>query len=154
MCAFACAWVRLRSPGESGQAAIETALAYMMMMTCVLGLIEFCMMTYTYAVYADAARHGVRYATIHGSNSSTCSGPSTGCSDPTAANVVTQVTNYAKVYTAPISGTTVNVSYPDSGGCTPPSRVIVSITYTYAPLFHYPGATHVFNVSSQGRILY
>ncbi len=124
------------------------------MMTCVMGIMEFCVMTYTYAVYADAARRGVRYATIHGSDSSNCSGPSSGCGDSTGANVVSAVKSYASAYTNPISGMTVQVSYPDSGGCTPPSRVIVTITYNYAPLFHYPGTSHVFQVISQGRILY
>jgi Flp pilus assembly protein TadG len=146
--------LQLATSCESGSVQIETALSYVMMMTCVMGIIEFCVMTYTYAVYADAARHGVRYATIHGSDSANCSGPTSGCGDSNATNVVNAVTSYAKPYTNPISGTTVQVSYPDSGGCTPPSRVIVTITYTYAPLFHYPGASHVFQVSSQGRILY
>jgi len=145
---------RLGTGDDSGSVAIETALSYMMMITCVLGIIEFCMMTYTYSVYADAARYGVRYATIHGSDSSNCSGPSSGCGDPTAANVISQVTSYASSYSTPLLGATVQVSYPDAGGCTPPSRVIVTISYAYASLFKYPGAAHNFQVSSQGRILY
>jgi len=140
--------------GDSGSVMLETAFAYMLMITCVLGIIEFCMMTYTFSVYADAARHGVRYAMTHGTDSSNCSGPSTGCGDPTGANVITQVTSYAQLYTTPVSGMTVQVNYPDTAGCAPPARVIVSITYTYASLFKYPGSSHVFQVSSQGRILY
>jgi Flp pilus assembly protein TadG len=131
---------------DSGSVQIETALAFMLMMTCVLGIIEFCLMTYTYSVYADSVRQGVRYATVHGSDSSNCSGPTSGCGDQTGANVVSVVTSYAKQYTAPISGMTVQVTYPDSGGCTPPSRVIVTATYTYASLFKYPGSPHVFQV--------
>ena len=139
---------------EQGSVLIETALSFMLMMTCVLGIIECCMMTYTYSVYADAARYGVRYATFHGANSSNCSGPTTGCGDPTGANVVSGVTSYASNYSTPVSGMAVAVSYPDTGGSTTPSRVLVTITYTYLPIFHFPGANHTFQVVSQGRIIY
>ena len=139
---------------DSGSAIIETALAYMLMMTCVLGVINFSMMVYTYAVYADAVRHGVRFATIHGSDSSTCSGPSTGCGDPEATNVVAAVKTYAQPYVASIAGSTITVTYPDAGGCMPPSRVIVSMSYNYVPLFRLSNSSFTFKVSSQGRILY
>jgi Flp pilus assembly protein TadG len=139
---------------ESGSVLIETALSYFLIMTCMLGIIECCLMTYTYSVYADAARHGARYASMHGSASANCSGPSSGCADATAANVVASVTGYASSYAAPVTGMTVVVTYPDTGGCAAPSRVVVTITYNYNPLFTFPGSTHTFQVSSQGRIIY
>lgn len=139
---------------ESGSVAIETALSFMLVITLVLGLIELCVMTYTYSVLADAARHGVRYATIHGASSSSCSGPSVGCADSSAANVVNDVTTYANNFARNISGMTVQVTYPDAGGSTTPSRVTVGITYTYQPMFHVLGSGPAFHVSSQGRILY
>jgi Flp pilus assembly protein TadG len=139
---------------EQGAVAIETALGFMLIMTCVLGIIECCMMVYTYSVCADAARHGVRYATLHGTNSVSCSGPSTGCADTTAANVVSDVTNYASAFSAPAASMTVTVSYPDLGGSTTPSRVVVTIAYVYQPLFRFPGTPTNFQVSSQGRIIY
>jgi len=147
-------WLERLKSGEVGSVVIETALAYMMMTTCVLGIIGFALMVYTYMVYAEAARHGVRYATVHGIDSSNCSGPTSGCADPTAANVVAVVSSYAQPYAAPISGMTVVVSYPDSGGCTSPSRVIVTVTYIYTPLFKPLPSGLVFQVSSQGRIIY
>lgn len=139
---------------DGGSVLIETAITYMMVMTCVLGIIECCLMTYTYSVYSDAARHGVRYATFHGTDSSNCSGPSTGCADATGANVVSDVTTYSSNYAAYVSGMNVQVNYPDAAGSAPPSRVLVTITYTYKPLFHFPGANHTFVVSSEARILY
>ena len=143
---------RAFSRQEDGAVLIETALVYMLMMTCVLGIIELCMMTYTYSVYADAARQGVRYATFHGKNSgANCSGP--GCTDSSGGNVVSVVTAYAAGYTAPVSGMTIVPNYPD-GTNAPPSRVTVTIRYTYQPLFLLPGASHVFQVSSQGRIFF
>lgn len=139
---------------ESGAVALETALSFMLVMTLVLGIIEFSVMMYTYSILGDAARHGVRYATIHGAASSNCSGPSTGCGDTTAANVVSDVKTYAAKFTHNVSGMTVQVTYPDAGGSTTPSRVKVAITYTYVPLFHVIGTGAAFHVSSQGRILY
>jgi len=146
--------VRQLRARDTGSAAVETALAFSLMMTCVIAIVEFSLMLYTYSVYADAARYGVRYATIHGSDSSNCSGPSVGCVDPTSANVVSQVTSYASAYAAPLAGAAVQVSYPDIGGCTSPSRVIVTVTYTYGQIFQAPLKGLNFQVSSQGRILY
>jgi len=139
---------------ELGAAALETALGLMLIMTCVLGIIECCMMVYTYSVYADAAREGTRYATLHGLDSVSCSGPSAGCADPTAANVISYVKTYATAYAAQTSSLTVTVSYPDVGGCATPSRVIVTVAYVYKPLFKLPGMSPSFQASSQGRIVY
>jgi len=139
---------------EGGAVMLETAASFMLVITLVLGIIEFSMMIYTYGVMSEAARHGVRYATLHGTDSSTCSGPSTGCTDPTAANVVNDVNTFAGSFLPTMSGATVQVSYPDAGGSTVPSRVTVSITYTYQPLFHFPGLSLAFHPSAQGRILY
>jgi Flp pilus assembly protein TadG len=139
---------------DSGSVAVETALAFTLMMSCVIAIVEFCLMLFTYGVYADAARYGVRYATIHGADSTNCSGPTTGCGDPNATNVVNQVVQYAKAYTAPVAGASVQVTYPDPTGCTPPSRVIVTVTYTYGEIFPAPLKNIAFQVSSQGRILY
>lgn len=126
----------------------------MLMMTCVLGIFGFALMVYTYGVYQDAARNGVRYATVHGVDSSSCSGPSAGCGDPAAGKVIDAVNHYAHAYAAPISGMSIQVSYPDVGGCTPPSRVIVTVTYTYTPIVKVVPSGLVFQVSSQGRIIY
>ncbi len=138
---------------ERGSIVIETALGFMITMTMVLGIIECCMQAYTYGVLEDATREGVRYASIHGTDSSTCSGPSSGCADSTAANVVTDVKNYAANFAGNLSAMTVTVTYPDASSSAG-SRVQVEITYTYAPIFHTPGTSHGLQVSSQGRIMY
>lgn len=152
-------WFCFRTPvrafgSESGSVAIETALSFMLIMTMVLAIVEFSVMAYTYSVLGEAARQGVRYATIHGTASSNCSGPSTGCADSSAANVVSAVTTYANNFTGNVSGMKVQVTYPDAGGSAAPSRVTVAITYTYQPMFHVIGTSPAFHVSSQGRILY
>jgi Flp pilus assembly protein TadG len=141
-----------RMGDESGSITIETAVSFMIMMTMILGIMEFCMMGYTYAVLEESAREGVRYAIIHGVDSSACAGPSSGC-DATAANVVLDVKNYAESFAGNVSAMTVNVTYPD-GTSTGTSRVQVAISYTYQPIFHFPGIAHVLSISSSGRILY
>lgn len=138
---------------EDGSVLVETLLSTMLVMTLVLAIIECSMMAYTYSVYQDAAEQGVRYATVHGTDSTSCSGPSVGCADSTGANVSSAVTSFAQSYVAYIKGMTILVTYPDSSSA-PPSRVEVSITYTYKPLFGLPGFSRSFNVSSEGRIVY
>jgi hypothetical protein len=85
-------------------------------------------------VLGDAARQGVRYAIVHGSDSPTCSGPSTGCDDQSGAIVVATVRSYAAQFLNTPEGVTVSVSYPDSSAA-PQSRVGVTVTYNYNPFF-------------------
>ena len=139
---------------DCGSVIIETAISYMIMMSCVFGIIGFTLMVYTYCIYQEAARNGVRYAAVHGIDSSNCSGPTTGCADQTAGRVVDAVNSYVRPFAAPIQGATVQVSYPDSGGCTPPARVIVTVTYNYNSPFQALPRGLTFQVSSQGRIVY
>lgn len=141
-------WMR----DECGSIMIETALGYMIMMTMVLGIIECSMMGYTFSVMEDAAREGVRYASVHGTNSPSCNGPSSGC-DATATNVGNDVKTYANTFTNGLTGMTVTVTYPD-GTSTATSRVKVALSCTYAPVFHFPGTAHLLQVSASGRILY
>ena len=138
---------------DSGSVTLETALAFMLTMTLVLGIIEFSMMAYTYSVIEDSARDGVHYACVHGSDSTTCSGPSPGCTDASGSSVTTEVLQYAQRYLAPLNASNVSVSYPD-GNSDPGSRIQVVITYSYQPLFHLPGANQTLQVSSASRIIY
>ena len=141
-------WIR----DDRGSIMIETTLGFMIMMTMVLGIMECSMMAYSYTVMEDSAREGVRYATVHGINSATCNGPSSGC-DATAANVIADVKAYAATFAGGLSTMTVTVTYPD-GTSTATSRVKVALSCNYSPVFHFPGAAHVLAVSSEGRILY
>jgi Flp pilus assembly protein TadG len=157
-CHFASARCGFRMwTNDSGSIQIETALGFMMIMTLMLGIIEVCMMGYTYSVLEDATREGVRYAAIHGTDSTACSGPGTGsgsaCSDASGANISNYVTVFTQQFCGNLSGMDVSVTYPD-GTSTPASQVQVMITYTYQPLFKLPGTRHTLQVSSEGRIMY
>ena len=144
---------RLFAADQKGSVALETTLGLTVMITLMLGVIEFSMMTYTYAVYAEAARRAVRYAVVHGNDSSVCSGPSTGCTDSTAANVVSAVTSAVSNLSTQATSLNVNVSYPDSS-CAPPSRVVVTVSYTYKPISGLSGLNRTFTTTSAGRIQY
>ena len=145
---------RRRFPlSDDGSLLVEAALALLVALPMVFWLFEMCMLTYTYSVLGDAARQGVRYAIVHGTDSTNCSGPSSGCSDSSGANVVTVVKNAAYYSFHNVSKMTVQVTYPDASS-SPPSRVNIAITYTYVPYIQLPGIVHTIQLSAQGRITY
>lgn len=149
---FALNFLRLGEDTGGGM-LIEMAAAFLVMMIMLFVVIEACMMGYTYSLLMDGAKEGVRYACVHGTDASTCIGPSPGC-DSTASAVTTDVTNYVTGLGANISGMQVATTYPD-GVSTGTSRVQVKITYTYKPLFKLPGLTYPsFSATSSGRIMY
>jgi Flp pilus assembly protein TadG len=137
----------------SGSLVLETALSLLVIIPCVFSIFEVCMLSYTYSTLNDSVRQGVRYAVSHGTDSSTCSGPSAGCSDATGANVANVVKNEAALSGHNLSGMVVTVSYPD-GASTPSSRVQVTATYPYVPFTAYPAFQQTLNVSAEGRIVF
>lgn len=136
-----------------GSLALETGLALMLAVPVIFVVFEICMFTYTLSVLGDAARTGVRYAIVHGTDSSNCSGPSSGCADSGAANVQSAVQQDAANTLHDMSAMTVNVSYPDNSS-SPPSRVIIAIHYTYVPYLNLPGLAQAMSATAEGRIVY
>ena len=86
--------IRGIAAGECGSLLIEFSISIWALLLMVFLIFEFCMSLYTYSVLSNAAREGVRYAIVHGSDSSTCSGPSSGCADTTGGNVTSVVTSF------------------------------------------------------------
>jgi len=138
---------------EEGSLVVETTLSLLLIIPMVFWLFEMCMLTYTYSVLADAARQGVRYAIVHGTDSDNCSGPSSGCADTAAANVKSVVRSAAAYSFHDLTQMTVQVTYPDHAS-NPPSRVNVTINYTYVPYIKLPGIANSVQLSAQGRIIY
>lgn len=138
---------------QGGSMLIETALALLAALPlCFFGF-EACMMTYTQGVLVDAANVAVRYAIVHGTDSTSCSGPSSGCGDATGANVAAVVTQDAAMSAHDISAMQVQVSYPD-GASTPGSHVLVTVSYVYVPYLHYAGLAKTLTATSEGVIVY
>ena len=141
-------WTDLR-----GSLLIETALALMLAFPVIFAVFEICMFTYTQAVLGNAARMGVRYAIVHGTDSGNCSGPSSGCADSAAVKVLSAVRQDAANSLHDLRAMTVNVSYPDTS-CSPPSRVVIVIHYTYVPYLNLPGLAQAMYATAEGRIVY
>jgi Flp pilus assembly protein TadG len=139
---------------EFGSILIEFALSVWTLFLLTFLIFEFCMTIYTYSVLSNAAREGVRYAIVHGTDSGSCSGPSSGCGDTAGNNVKTVVRGYAGVSFHDLSGMTVTPSWPD-GTSTPSSRVKVTINYPYVSYLNLPGFNSpTMNVTAEGRIVY
>jgi Flp pilus assembly protein TadG len=139
---------------ESGAMLLEFSLSIWMLFLVTFLIFEFCMMVYTYSVLSNAAREGVRYAIVHGADSTSCSGPSSGCSDPSGTNVAAQVKSYGSVSFHDLSGMTVTPSWPD-GTATPSSRVVVTISYPYIAYLTLPGFNpSTMQVTAEGRVVF
>jgi len=101
---------------------VETALMIWVIITVVFSVFELGWLMYTYSVLADAANEGVRYAIVHSGG------------DPTGT--AAKVKAFATTSMHDVSAMTVSVTCPvppDPGGCAPPNRVRVSVTYAYIP---------------------
>lgn len=146
------AWGRLLREMQ-GASALETALALAVGLPLCLYGFEICMMTYTDGVLGDAARLGVRYAIVHGTDSTNCSGPSTGCGDPSGLNVAQVVSSDAQISFHDMSKLSVTVSYPD-GTSTPNSHVRISVAYTYVPYINYAALAQNLTATAEGVIVY
>lgn len=133
---------------------VETALSLIGAFTLAFMLFEGAMLIYSYSVVNNAAREGVRYAVVHGSDSANCSGPSVGCTDSSAGNVATVVKQYAALSFHDVSGMTVTVNYPDATQSDPLSLVTVTVDYTYIPFANLVSVNSSLSVTSQGRIVY
>lgn len=138
---------------ETGSALIETAFSLIVTFLLAFGLFELCMFSYTCIVLNDAAQEGVRYAIMHGTNSSNCSGPDNACTDQTYANVKTAVTTAASASLHDISKMTVNVTYGDATAA-PGHPVSVQVVYTYVPYVNFPGLEQTVTFTSQGRTIF
>lgn len=145
---------------ETGQALIEVALSLILTVGFCFLVFEFSMMTYTFVVMNNAAREGVRYGIVHGTNNNSCSGPggigpantTVTCGDSGGTNVKTQVTTYAAASLHTLPAADVIVTYPDASSA-PPARVQVQITYPYVPFISYPGLAPTMTLTSVGRIV-
>src|SRR5438094_10518401 len=100
---------------DRGAAEVEFVLSILTVLFVMFWTWEVVMAVYTYSVIADAAREGVRYAIVHGSKNSNCSGPVpagfTACPDPSGANVTAVVWVYARLSIQDTSAIIHHLSY-------------------------------------------
>jgi Flp pilus assembly protein TadG len=145
-------------PPAEGQAAVEFALTILVVIFVVFWAIELIMMIYTYVVLAEAAKEGVRYAIVHGSNNSIRSGPTCPCpaiDGPPGTGVVKTAAKWSLHDTSTM---TVTVNYLDDAGnpatdVDPPTMVRVVVSYPYRPFFSFAWTALTVRAAAQGRIM-
>ena len=143
-----------RTAGEEGQATLEMLVSLTVVFSLVFWLFELCMFTYTCSVLNDAAQEGVRYAMMHGTDSSLCSGPDSTCTNQSPySNVQAVVTAAASASLHNMSAMTVTVTYANSTAAVG-NPVTVKVAYTYVPFLNFPGLANALTFTSQGQILY
>ncbi len=146
-----------------GATQIEFVLSILTVIFVIFAIWEAIMAVYTYNVLSDAAKEGVRYAIVHGSRNTNCSGPGT-CgvppsaspsTDPTGSTfVVPVVRKFASASLHDVSGMTVTVTYPDASNAAP-SRVQVSVRYNYIPYVGWAMPLKpLLKTGAEGRIVY
>jgi Flp pilus assembly protein TadG len=140
--------------GRRGQGLIEFSLVAVMTMLLLLFVVEMGRILLVYTTVANAARAGVRYATVHGSSRATgstvdnASGPG---ANP--AQVVTVVKDFAGTGLLTLSLLVINVTYP-GGSNAPGQSVNITVVYPYNPLTTYFSKTLRLGSASQGVIVY
>ena len=139
---------------DSGSSLLEFSISVWMLLLVTFLIFEFSMMVYTFSVLSNAAREGIRYAIVHGTDNSSCSGPSSGCGDASGGNIISVVNSYAAVSFHDLTHMTVTPTWPD-GTSTPSSRVVVTVTYPYISYLELPGFNPPrMTVTAEGRIVF
>ncbi len=147
-------WLARRREHQHGQATLEILISLMVALSLVFWLFELSMFTYTCSVLNEATQEGVRYAIVHGIDSTLCSGPDSTCTDQTPyANVKAVVTAAASASLHNISAMTITVTYANSTAAIG-NPVAVKVAYTYVPYLNLPGLMNTLTFTSQGQILY
>lgn len=137
---------------ERGAAQLEFLVSVFTLMFLLFAAFELTMMIYTYVVIGAAAKAGVRYAIVHGTQNSNCSGPTKGCADSAGANVTAVVKRYAALSLHDTSSIIVHANYLDSSSA-PSSRIQVLVGYTYVPYVRLPWISPELVASAEGRIV-
>jgi TadE-like protein len=148
---------------QRGQALVEFALTILFIFLLFVGMLEMIFLLYAYNTLADAAKEGVRYAIVHGTGNTQCSGPGLPsgsppviCPDPSGTNVQTVVTNFAGLSMQ--SGSTVVVDYnPNNANlalCNVPGCMVrVKVSQTYQPFFGLGWPSVTLYAAADGRIM-
>ncbi len=143
---------------------VEFALVTVFLFVLFISLLQMILLMYAYTTIANAAKEGIRYAIVHGTGNTNCSGPGTtgppavACADTTGTKVQTAVTNFAALSFQNIAASDVTVDYnPNSANGTacnvPGCLVRVSVSHTYTPLFGLSWPSFALNAAADGRIM-
>jgi hypothetical protein len=142
---------------------VEFMLVIVFLLVLFVSVLQMIMLMYAYTTLADAAKEGVRYAIVHGTGNTNCSGPGiTGqvtCPDTSPYNNVKQaVLNFAAVSFQSVSSNDVTVSYnPNSANgsdCNKPGCLVqVTVSHIYRPFFGFSWPNVTLYAAAEGRIM-
>jgi Flp pilus assembly protein TadG len=118
--------------GRGGQTLIEFSLVTFMTVLLFLAIVEISRMVLVYTTVANAARAGVRYAVVHGSNhtGAGANGPSGPGDNP--PQVLTVIKNVASAGLLNTNALEITVNYPNASNV-PGRPVSVKVIYPYDP---------------------
>lgn len=161
-----------------GQAMVEFIFVVVFVFLLFVGILQMILLMHAYNTLADAAKEGVRYAIVHGTENNNCSGPGNSnatpaitCTDASGQNVITTVLNFGGLSFQNLNADTdVNVSYNpqdqngtcangkngscSGSGCSAPGCMVrVTVSHKYAPLFGLGWPTFTLNAAANGRII-
>ena len=151
---------------QRGSTLVEFAFAMTILLSLMMGIIEFGRFLYTYHFLSDVARDGTRYASVRGHTfaGASCTSTRPYACDATQANVTT----YVQSLTPPgITATslTVTTTWPGTNpdgttaGCTtntnsPGCYVEVQVSYPYKFVFPFlPSSATTWTISSTSEIV-
>ena len=159
------AW-RFRLRTETGSTLVETALSITILLVLVIGIMEACLMVYSYHFISNAAREGTRYAIVRGDTWTQPPWNGTGtCASYTSAGCVATAQNiqdYVKSLTFPgIDASKITVSpawYLTPGGTADPAYnaagdwVEVKVSYNFATFIPFV-PSQLLTMTSTSRML-
>lgn len=139
-----------------GQALVEFAMAALITLLLILGVIEFSRIMVVYSTLADAARLGARWAVTHGTIPGETPDVST-----IEAGVQAVVQKFLAPGTVNIKTAVITTSFPNLGcsgsalslsctGTSPGNAVQVSVSYPYDLLVHYFPLSITLSTTSEG----
>ena len=142
---------------------VEFILVTVFLFVLFVSILQMILLMYAYSTLADAAKEGIRYAIVHGTGNTNCSGPGiTGpppvSCDTTGTNVKTAVKNFAGLSFQNIQDSDITVDYnPNSANgsaCNIPGCLVrVTVSHTYTPLFGLSWPSFTLNAAADGRIM-
>ena len=133
-----------------GQTLVEFGVCALLAVLMLLAVVEFGRMVLAYTTISNAARIGLRYAMVHGSDNST-----------TTTQIQTVVNNYLTAAAIDTSTATVTTTYPGysgagcaSGSTNPGCPVKVSVSYPYQTMVTYFPINVTLSTQTEGVITF
>jgi Flp pilus assembly protein TadG len=133
-----------RMQDRQGQTLVEFAICALLAVMLMIGVIEMGRLVLVYTTVCNAARIGVRYAMVHGSDNSV-----------TTAQIQSVVNSYLSAAAINTSSATVSVAYPGTSSCSDPGcPVQVTVSYPYQPMTSYFRINVTLGSTSEGVITF